>query len=72
MTNNEIAILSAEICHGRTCHECPIDGICLARQFVDNEDAKQRIIDAYNKLFNPTSFTESVPFTEDDILSLFD
>lgn len=72
MTNNEVAILSAKICHGRTCHECPIEGFCLLRQFADNETVKQKIVDAYNRLFNPVSFAESVPFTEDEVLSLFD
>jgi hypothetical protein len=60
-----IQSLVNEICTGRGCSECPINGFCLRESWGDDPNYQEKIIHVYDKLFAFTTVTE------DEIMNLF-
>ena len=67
MSDRELYELTARICTGRHCPECPIDGHCM-NPFSDEDIAA--IEKAYNELFGDSEPLDTIELDEDDLMNL--
>ena len=67
MADRELYKMTARICAGRHCTQCPIDGHCLS-PFSDKDIAA--INKAYNELFGDSEPLDTIELDEDDLMNL--
>lgn len=67
MADCELYKMTARICTGRHCPECPIDGHCISP--FSNEDVAA-INKAYNELFSNSEPLDIIELDEDDLMNL--
>lgn len=68
-SDNDVTTMTMEICHGRSCSKCPIDGFCFDDVWETDESLRQKIIDVHKRIF--PRYYDPVNINESDLLTLF-
>ena len=68
-SDKEIDAMTLQICHGRSCPRCPIDGFCFDDVWKTSESLRNEIIDAHKRIF--PRYHDPININESDLLTLF-